>query len=53
MLLRLRARLNDALFLLVRDGYDAVCLDRNEGPYPIRTFTGDIGGRVAFCRGWR
>ncbi len=47
VLLRLGARLNDALFLLVRDGYDAVCLDRNEGPYPIRTFTGDIGGRVA------
>lgn len=47
VLLRLGARLNDAIFLLVRSGYDAVCLDRNEGPYPIRTFTGDIGGRVA------
>ncbi|CPR18651.1 IclR family transcriptional regulator [Brenneria goodwinii] len=47
VLLRLGARLNDAVFLLVRSGYDAICLDRNEGPYPIRTFTGDIGGRVA------
>jgi DNA-binding IclR family transcriptional regulator len=24
-----------------------VCLDRTEGPFPIRSFTGDIGGRVA------
>ncbi|WP_454766416.1 IclR family transcriptional regulator [Cupriavidus campinensis] len=45
-LLRLGARLNDALFLLVRSGFDAICLDRNEGPYAIRTFTGGIGGRV-------
>jgi DNA-binding IclR family transcriptional regulator len=34
------------VFLLVRGGFDAVCLDRWEGPFPIRTFTGDIGGRV-------
>ncbi|WP_420997142.1 IclR family transcriptional regulator [Cupriavidus sp. 30B13] len=46
VLLRLGARLNDAIFLLVRSGFDAVCLDRNEGPYAIRTFTGGIGGRV-------
>ena len=25
----------------------AVWLDRDEGPFPIRSFTGDIGGRVA------
>jgi DNA-binding IclR family transcriptional regulator len=31
----------------VRSGFDAVCLDRTEGPFPIRSFTGDIGGRVA------
>ena len=24
-----------------------MCLDRSEGPIPIRSFTGDIGGRVA------
>lgn len=46
-LLRLSASLGDSLFLLARSGFDAVCLDRSEGPYPIRTFTGDIGGRVA------
>jgi DNA-binding IclR family transcriptional regulator len=46
-LLRLGASLGDTIFLLVRSGFDAVCLDRNEGPFPIRSFTGDVGGRVA------
>lgn len=45
-LLRLGSALGDSVFLLVRSGFDAVCLDRWEGPFPIRTFTGDIGGRV-------
>lgn len=45
-LLRLSATLNDTVFLLVRDRFDVVCLDRIEGPFPIRSFTGDIGGRV-------
>jgi DNA-binding IclR family transcriptional regulator len=45
-LLRLSASLGDTVFLLVRSGYDAVCLDRCEGPVPIRSFTGDIGGKV-------
>jgi DNA-binding IclR family transcriptional regulator len=45
-LLRLSGMLNDTLFLLVRSGFDAVCLDRVEGPFPIRSHTGDIGGRV-------
>lgn len=45
-LLRLGAALGDSVFLLVRSGFDAVCLDRCEGPFPIRSFTGDIGGRV-------
>ena len=46
-LLRLSASLGDSIFLLVRSGFDAVCLDRSEGPFPIRSFTGDIGGRIA------
>jgi len=46
-LIRLCASLGDTVFLLVRNGFDAVCLDRAEGPIPIRSFTGDIGGRVA------
>ncbi len=47
MMLRLCASLGDTLFLLARSGFDAVCIDRSEGPFPIRSFTGDIGGRVA------
>ena len=46
-LLRLCGSLGDTIFLLVRSGFDAVCLDRSEGPFPIRSFTGDIGGRIA------
>ncbi len=45
-LLRLSGMLNDTIFLLVRTGFDAVCLDRAEGPFPIRTHTGDVGGRI-------
>lgn len=45
-LLRLSATLTDTVFLLVRDRFDVVCIDRIEGPFPIRSFTGDIGGRV-------
>lgn len=46
ILLRLSGMLNDTVFLLARTGFDAVCLDRSEGPFPIRTYTGDVGGRV-------
>ncbi|WP_420963512.1 IclR family transcriptional regulator [Brucella sp. IR073] len=46
VLLRLATTLSDTIFLLVRNGYDAVCIDRVEGPFPIRSFTGDIGGKV-------
>ncbi|TNC06658.1 IclR family transcriptional regulator [Methylobacterium terricola] len=45
-LLRLTGALGETVFLLVRSGYDAVCIDRSAGPLPIRSFTGDIGGRV-------
>lgn len=51
LMLRLCASLGDTIFLLVRSGFDAVCLDRVEGPFPIRSFTGDIGGRVALGMG--
>ncbi|WP_061133673.1 IclR family transcriptional regulator [Caballeronia fortuita] len=46
-LLRLCASLGETIFLLVKSSFDAVCLDMCEGPYPIRSFTGDVGGRVA------
>lgn len=45
-LMRLTESLGETVFLLVRSAYDAVCIDRSAGPLPIRSFTGDIGGRV-------
>jgi len=38
-LLRLSTTFNDTVFLLVRSNFDAVCLDRVEGPFPIRSYT--------------
>jgi len=35
----------DTVFLLIRSGYDALCLDRVEGQFPIRTVPIDIGVR--------
>jgi DNA-binding IclR family transcriptional regulator len=35
----------DTTFLLIRSGYDALCVDRAEGKFPIRTLTFDIGSR--------
>jgi DNA-binding IclR family transcriptional regulator len=45
-LLRLTGALGETIFLLVRNGFDAVCIDRTAGMLPIRSFTGDIGGSV-------
>ncbi|GGF82064.1 IclR family transcriptional regulator [Azorhizobium oxalatiphilum] len=45
-LLRLTAALGETIFLMVRNGFDAVCIDRSAGPLPIRSFTGDVGGTV-------
>jgi DNA-binding IclR family transcriptional regulator len=45
-LLRLTGSLGETIFVLVRSGFDAVCIDRTAGPLPIRSFTGDIGGSV-------
>lgn len=45
-LLRLSGMLKDTVFLMVRAGVDAICLDRVDGPFPIRSYSGDIGGRV-------
>ena len=46
-LLRLCASLGETIFLLAKSGFDAVCLDICEGPFPIRSFTNDVGGRIA------
>jgi DNA-binding IclR family transcriptional regulator len=45
MLLSLARKTGDSIFLMVRSGLDAVCLNTVEGPYPIRTRTLDVGGR--------
>jgi DNA-binding IclR family transcriptional regulator len=35
----------DMAFLTLRSGLDAVCIDRQEGDFPIRTYTLEIGTR--------
>jgi len=42
---RLAEETHDTVYLVVRSGFDIVCLDRAEGNYPIRAVTLDIGGR--------
>lgn len=44
-LIRLATRVGDNVFLSVRDRYEAVCLDRMEGAFPIRYGLLDIGVR--------
>ncbi len=44
-LLRLATRVGDNVFLSVREGYEAVCVDRIEGRFPIRYGLLDIGVR--------
>ena len=44
-LVRLATRAGDNVFLSVRDGYEALCVDRLEGEFPIRYGPLDIGGR--------
>ncbi|NWF57341.1 MAG: IclR family transcriptional regulator [Syntrophaceae bacterium] len=42
---RIARESGDTVFLLIRSGYDALCLDRVEGQYPIRTIMFDVGSR--------
>lgn len=42
---RIAQETGDTVFLMVRSGYDSVCMDRHEGPFPIKTFTMDVGAR--------
>ena len=44
-LLRIAERTGDTVFLSTHSGYDAVCLDRKEGSFPIKTLTVDVGNR--------
>lgn len=44
-LTRIAEATGDTVFLTQRSGLDAVCLDRLEGTFPIKTFTLEIGMR--------
>lgn len=35
----------DTVYLVVRSGFDAVCMDRREGSFPIRTLVLEVGSR--------
>ena len=43
-LVRLAAATGDCVFLMVRSGLDAICLDRQDGGYTIHSLTGHVGG---------
>lgn len=45
------ADLGDSTFFLVRRGFDAICMDMCEGPIPVRSYTGRIGGRIPLGTG--
>lgn len=42
---KLALEVGDTVYLTTRSGVDAVCVDRYEGPSPIRVITLDIGSR--------
>jgi DNA-binding IclR family transcriptional regulator len=44
-LTRIAEATGDTVFLTQRSGLDAVCVDRQEGTFPIKTFTLEIGMR--------
>lgn len=44
-LARLAERTEDTVYLSVRDGCEAICLARSEGPFPIKTLTLNVGDR--------
>lgn len=44
-LTRLAAETRDTVFLMVRDGFESVCVERESGTYPIKTFVVDVGTR--------
>jgi DNA-binding IclR family transcriptional regulator len=45
ILLRIAEKTGDTVFLNIRSGNEAVCVDRKNGPYPVKVFTLDIGDR--------
>ncbi len=45
-LMRLAATSGDPVFLMARGGFDAVCVDRQQGTYMIDSLTGHVGGQI-------
>lgn len=45
VLARIAARTEDTVFLMARAGFDAVCLERVEGSYPVKTLVVNVGSR--------
>jgi DNA-binding IclR family transcriptional regulator len=42
---KLAEEVGDTVYLTMRSGSDAVCVDRHEGPSPVRVLTLDVGSR--------
>jgi DNA-binding IclR family transcriptional regulator len=42
---KISQKTEDTVFLLIRSGYDVLCIDRMEGKFPIRMMTIDVGIR--------
>jgi DNA-binding IclR family transcriptional regulator len=45
-LMRIAARTGDTVFLMARNGFNTVCVDRQEGTYIIDSLTGNVGGQI-------
>lgn len=45
-LMRLSSATGDPTFLMARAGFNAICVDRQEGGYFIDSLTGNIGGEI-------
>ncbi|MCG8693648.1 MAG: IclR family transcriptional regulator [Minwuiales bacterium] len=45
-LLRLAHETKDTVFLMARNGFDCVCVDRQQGDYVISSLTGQVGGQI-------
>lgn len=45
-LMRIASQTGDTVFLMARNGFNTVCIDRQEGAYVIDSLTGNIGGQI-------
>jgi DNA-binding IclR family transcriptional regulator len=45
-LMRIASKTGDTVFLMARNGFNVVCVDRQEGTYMIDSLTGSVGGQI-------